>query len=144
MSKKQQINKYTEILPDQVNTKKDIKPVLMKTSMAVMVLSQTAGLLPSFGLGGTGVASAAENKGFNDVSSSSWMYKYVMKIAALGFAEGDNVGNFNPKTPLTHQEAAIMALRFLGVDAPSSPASASSLEVSDWANAWVKLQSAKD
>ncbi|ETT61001.1 hypothetical protein C173_27340 [Paenibacillus sp. FSL R7-277] len=28
-------------------------------------------------------------KGFSDVSNSSWMYKYVMKIAALGFAEGD-------------------------------------------------------
>ncbi|WP_342478990.1 S-layer homology domain-containing protein [Paenibacillus sp. FSL H7-0350] len=26
-------------------------------------------------------------KGFSDVSNSSWMYKYVMKIATLGFAE---------------------------------------------------------
>ncbi|MEK3760348.1 MULTISPECIES: S-layer homology domain-containing protein [unclassified Paenibacillus] len=25
--------------------------------------------------------------GFSDVSNSSWMYKYVMKIATLGFAE---------------------------------------------------------
>ncbi|WP_339220224.1 S-layer homology domain-containing protein [Paenibacillus sp. FSL H8-0332] len=43
----------------------------------------------------------AEKFSFSDVSNSSWMYKYVMKIATLGFAEGDTAGNFNPKAPLT-------------------------------------------
>lgn len=33
------------------------------------------------------VQHAEEKKGFSDVSNSSWMYKYVMKIATLGFAE---------------------------------------------------------
>ncbi|MEI2395942.1 S-layer homology domain-containing protein, partial [Paenibacillus phytohabitans] len=135
---KKATTRYTEIAHGSENSKKDIKPALVKTSMAVMVLSQVTAVLPSAGFGGTGIASAAEKKAFNDVSSSSWMYKYVMKIAALGFAEGDTTGNFNPKAPLTHQEAAIMAVRFLGTEEPSGTSASSSLEVSDWASAWVQ------
>ncbi|MBD2863348.1 S-layer homology domain-containing protein [Paenibacillus oceani] len=89
--------------------------------------------------GGAGTAQAYGS--FSDVSADSWAYKYITKIAALGIAEGDDAGNFNAEAPISHQEAVIMALRFMGYDqVPDANGNDSFPHKADeWADDWAEF-----
>lgn len=116
---------------------KDKKQSLFKTSMAFLVVSQLAvSSFPSFGPLQPATVHAAS---FADVDRSSWAFKYISKAAALGLTEGDGIGNFNPDSPVSQQEAVIMIIRFLGVEDASPLPASLSLEVDDWAKNWVLI-----
>jgi hypothetical protein len=52
------------------------------------------------------------DKVFNDLNTvSDWAKDSVIKLEALGILEGDDLDNFNPKSPITRQELAVMIAR---------------------------------
>ncbi|WP_176706077.1 S-layer homology domain-containing protein, partial [Paenibacillus hemerocallicola] len=116
--------------------KKELKQTLYKSSVAFMLASQLTAIFPSIGSLNGGVAYAAS---FSDVDASSWAYKYIAKLSALGAVEGDSNGNFNPNSPVNYQEAVVMALRFIGVEEANPMLSNSPLKADLWAEKWVQL-----
>ncbi len=51
---------------------------------------------------------------FADVGANAWYCEIVGKAAAIGLVNGDG-GKFNPETPITRQDAAVMMHRALGI-----------------------------
>lgn len=110
--------------------------LILKSSMAFLVVSQFANTLPLLDLSKPGVAHAAA---FPDVDTSSWAYKSIAKVKALGLIVGDQTGRFNPDSPVSHQEAIVMALRFLGYEEAPDKAGSPPFAVEQWANNWAWL-----
>lgn len=58
----------------------------------------------------------APNSTFSDVPSSHWAYKHVAKMALNGVISGTGGGKFAPNDNVTHEQAIVMAIRFMGLE----------------------------
>ena len=67
-------------------------------------------LVVGLGLKGEGTVS------FSDVPSSAWYAEYVLVAAANGLILGDDNGRFNPNSPVSRQDAAVMMYRAIGTN----------------------------
>lgn len=122
------------------NRDKSLKHKVVQVSTVALAGNLVAGAITDVQLIATGIAHAATaGTSFNDVDTSSWSYKYITKVAALGFTVGDDIGKFNPDSPVSHQEAVSMAIRFLGIENPSVQAGNLTLTTDAWARDWVLL-----
>ncbi|WEK55756.1 MAG: S-layer homology domain-containing protein [Candidatus Cohnella colombiensis] len=52
---------------------------------------------------------------FPDVVTGHWAQKHIAKLALQKILIGDQYGKFNPNSPVTRQEAILIALRFMGI-----------------------------
>jgi hypothetical protein len=59
--------------------------------------------------------SAAASMPFSDVKAGHWAEKHIAKLAYQKILSGYE-GKFNPNNPVSHQEAVIMAIFFLGIE----------------------------
>ncbi|MNI07990.1 Endoglucanase precursor [compost metagenome] len=109
---------------------------ICKSSIVILVSSQLILTFPSYGFLGSKVAYAAS---ISDVDSSSWEHKPISRLAALGVMEGDASGNFIPNSPISHQEAVIMTVRFFGLGEATAQSSSLPLKVDPWAQKEVQL-----
>ncbi|MFB9330532.1 S-layer homology domain-containing protein [Paenibacillus aurantiacus] len=66
---------------------------------------------------------ATATAGFSDVSAAHWAAKHIAKLASQGIVKGIN-GQFKPNDNITHQEAVVMAIRFIGKESEVNPDSA--------------------
>lgn len=60
---------------------------------------------------GLKLESKDQTKEFEDVTSGAWFYDYVNIAASNGIITGDEYGRFNPDSPVTRQDAAVMMYR---------------------------------
>lgn len=60
---------------------------------------------------GLKLESKDKTKEFEDVTSDAWFYDYVNIAASNGIITGDEYGRFNPDSPVTRQDAAVMMYR---------------------------------
>lgn len=67
---------------------------------------------------------------YTDVPSSHWAYAYIEKVTKAGWMQGDG-SRFNPDTPITRAELAVILLRIRGIQ--PLPLSGFADTVSNWA-----------
>lgn len=62
---------------------------------------------------------ASQSLNFSDVPRSEWFYNDIARALAAAYVGGYNDGKFQPNSPATRQEAAVMISRFLPVSGTS-------------------------
>jgi uncharacterized repeat protein (TIGR02543 family) len=75
------------------------------------------------------------DKKFPDVDANAWYADIVSKSVAAGIVKGDNLGNFNPNSPITRQEAAVILSRVFDLKAESRDAAVTFADyerIPDW------------
>jgi hypothetical protein len=53
---------------------------------------------------------------YSDVTSQHWAFRHIVKLSALGIVKGDVNGQLLPNNNVTQQEAAVIAIRLLGLE----------------------------
>lgn len=88
----------------------------------------------------TAAQTSSATAGFSDVAATHWAAKHIAKLASQGIVKGIN-GQYKPNDNITHQEAVVMAIRFIGkeseVDQDSAVVFASGFEVSTYFKPYV-------
>lgn len=84
---------------------------------------------------------------FGDISLEDypWAFKHIEKMAAKGIVKGVGKGMFNGNADIKHQEAVIMMVRYMGLEAEAQANMDATLpladakEVAPWARGYVKV-----
>lgn len=84
---------------------------------------------------------------FGDISLEDypWAFKHIEKMAAKGIIKGVGNGNFNGNADIKHQEAVIMMVRYMGLEAEAQANMNATLPIADakevapWARGYVKV-----
>ncbi|TFE29016.1 S-layer homology domain-containing protein [Cohnella luojiensis] len=74
---------------------------------------------------------------FSDVLSSDWFYKDIQVSVSAGYMKGNAEGNFNPKKPITRQEAAVTIAQLLSLQGSEGLSLKDSTDVATWAKSSV-------
>lgn len=92
-------------------------PLRMKTTrLSKSVTGLLAASLIFSGVSWTTSTASAATKSFSDIVSGHWAQKHISKLTVQKILSGYPDGTFLPNQSISHQEAVILAIRFMGLD----------------------------
>ncbi|MFC4101022.1 S-layer homology domain-containing protein [Paenibacillus xanthanilyticus] len=121
-------------------TKWTTRTITAAAAFSLLTASTWTGTVTKVEAAASTAAQTAATAGFSDVTAKHWAAKHIAKLASQGIVKGIN-GQFKPNDNITHQEAVVMAIRFIGkeseVDPDSAVVFASGFEVSTYFKPYV-------
>ncbi|TYP72631.1 S-layer homology domain-containing protein [Paenibacillus methanolicus] len=121
-------------------TKWTTRTITAAAAFSLLTTSAWTGTVNKVEAAASTTAQTAATAGFSDVTAKHWAAKHIAKLASQGIVKGIN-GQFKPNDNITHQEAVVMAIRFIGkeseVDPDSAVVFASGFEVSTYFKPYV-------
>ncbi|MBO8171261.1 MAG: S-layer homology domain-containing protein [Bacillaceae bacterium] len=112
----------------------EVKPAYRSFKWLIVMILAVSMIFPA----STTVMGEAGIK-FNDVSSSHWALKHIVKMEAKGIVSGYG-GLFRPDDPVTEAEAVIMAVRALGLEEEAKQSDdAIPFEAPSWAKGYIAV-----
>ena len=97
-----------------VDNKKDIQIIDTPAEQKIMGVAIAKGILKTLGIAYKKEETKVAKTKFKDESKmSSWAVDSIKKVSDAGIMNGDTNGNFNPKSYLTREEAAVIVAKLM-------------------------------